>query len=857
MYFNNHTHSEYSNAQLGFADCTNKIKELIDTAYNIGLAGFTLTDHEGIMGHIEALKYYNECKTKWERPFKLGLGNEIYCMSQQEYEYNQTLADDSIPYYHLILTALDTEGHYQLRQLSDRAWDKAKTIKSFMRKPTFYSDIEQIINQNRGHIACSTACMGGYLGKSILKWRQTKSNEDKAAIHHFITWGINTFGHSDFYLEIQPCDGIHNIDQNIVNETMLLLAEAYHLKIIVTTDVHYLQHEDRFVHETLLKSKEGDREVEEFYSTAYLMNESEITQYLLQSEIFTQKQVEWILSNTMELCDKIQEYHLDHVPIIPEIPKQYIEPFEIQHTFKEWYDKYPAFKYYATEADYLHDRYFFYRIEKALQEKIADKGLDIETYIDRCNTEMNELKIISANFQSSMASYYSTFKNIVQLIWDSGSLSMPSRGSAMGYVICYLLDITQIDPVPLGDYTPYWRHLSSERQLEIADIDNDSQASKRELILENLKKYFGYDKVLSVATVSKLTARTAIEKSVKGLNLNDDLAGYLKTLIPVERGSIWSIHDCLYGDGKNRKPITEFINEINKYEHLRECVESLENLVINRGIHASGILITNEPYTKLISSMRSPTGLKCTSYNLHDTEWCGGTKIDLLTVQAADKIAATMDLLIKHNKIQWQGSLQATYNKYLHPDVIKYDDDILWHNISDVYSIFQFNTDVSIKALKEVQPHSIMDLSAANSLLRLQVSGDEQPIEQYRRYKNDITEWEKDCIQYGLNQHEMEILKKYLSDSYMMADCQEKIMRLSMDKEIAGFGLKESNLLRKSISKKSPEQREKSRKQFYEWGEKLGTRKIFLDYVWNEVFGKSFGYVGMLMCCEPYQGCVA
>ena len=68
-----------------------------------------------------------------------------------------------------------------------------------------------------------------------------------------------------------------------------------------------------------------------------------------------------------------------------------------------------------------------------------------------------------------MASYYTCMSKIIELIWEVDSLSMPSRGSGMGYLICYLLEITQIDPVPLGSFAPHWRHLSAERGVEIAD----------------------------------------------------------------------------------------------------------------------------------------------------------------------------------------------------------------------------------------------------------------------------------------------------------------------------------------------------------------------------------------------------
>lgn len=837
--FNNHVHSEFSNVGLGFPDATNKIEKLLDTAYGLGLSGIALTDHECLTGHIQAWKYYKSMQL--ERPFKLALGNEIYLMSESEYAINRdNSTKESIPYYHFVLTALDTMGHEQLRKLSTRAWERSATIKGVMRRPTYYSDIEEVIGVEPGHVIASSACLGSHINHKILEWKLKDNDDCKVDIHDMITWCMDIFGRENFYLEIQPCHST-NTEQTVANTTLWDLAQVYGLRLIATTDAHYYTKDTAFIHKTLLQSKDGDREVDAFYQTTYLMSDNEL-RGLLRNQ-FNDGQIDWILENSMDICNRVQDYELEHKPMIPEIPRQYIEDFEIKHTFKKYYSSYPYFAYYAKEVSYIHDRYFFYRIECALQEKIVDRGLDIETYIHRCDLEFKELKIISENFNSSMASYYSTFKNIIEIIWSSNSLSMPSRGSAMGFLTSYLLDITQIDPVPLGEYAPYWRHLSHERGVEIADIDNDSQASKRADILENLKKYFGYDKVLSVSNISRLTSKTAIERSVKGLHLNDDLAGYLKSLVPVERGQIWSINDCLYGNEKeHRKPVAEFVKEVNKYDHLIECIQNLEGLAINRGIHASGIIITNTPYTDTIAAMRSPNGVMCTCYDLHDVEYCGVVKVDLLTVQAADKIETTMRLLAKYGHIEPQEDLKSTYWKYLHPDVLQYDGDEMWDIIQSVYSVFQFDTNISVKALNQTNPKSVMDLSAANSLLRLQAGDGEQPLETYRRYKSDLKEWEKDCLDYSIDHSEMEVLRRYLSDSYMMADSQEKVMLLSMDKEVAGFGLKEANLLRKGIAKKSPEAREKSRLQFYEWGEKLGTRTVFLDYIWNEVFGKSFGY---------------
>ena len=93
-----------------------------------------------------------------------------------------------------------------------------------------------------------------------------------------------------------------------------------------------------------------------------------------------------------------------------------------------------------------------------------------------------------------------------------------------------------------------------------------------------------------------------------------------------------------------------------------------------------------------------------------------------------------------------------------------------------------------------------------------------------------------------MNDKEREILWKYLADAYGLADSQEKIMRLSMDSEVSGYSLKEANKLRKSIAKKDEKLQAEAKQQFFEYGRKIGTREVFLDYIWNVVFAASMGY---------------
>ena len=463
-----HNHTDYSNASLGFPDSINKYDKLIQSAYDLGLNGIAITDHECISGHVQALKYY-QSMTK-DRPFQLILGNEIYLLSEDEDSY---MRGEALPfddegngkeyqenYYHFILNALDNEGHKQIRELSSRAWYRAYTYKGLMRRPTYYSDLEDIIRQNQGHVVASSSCMGGVIPHAILTQNYERANN---AIQYF----DDLFGHGNFYLEMQPCYQ-SNTEQMTVNKYLWDIGHKFNIPCIVTTDSHFMNKEQAFAHKVLLNAKDGGdaRETDEFYATAYLMGEEELRGYLLN--LFSQEQIDELFENTNQIGTRVQGYSFEHAPMIPQIPIENIPSFTIEHRYKQYYDKYEDFKYYAY-IENLQDSYFFYRIEKALYELVECKGKDIETYIARLNSEFHELKLISEAFNDSMASYYTTMSKIIELIWDSDSLSMPARGSGAGFLVCYLLEITQIDPVPLGDYFPFWRHLSAERGVEIAD----------------------------------------------------------------------------------------------------------------------------------------------------------------------------------------------------------------------------------------------------------------------------------------------------------------------------------------------------------------------------------------------------
>ena len=161
--------------------------------------------------------------------------------------------------------------------------------------------------------------------------------------------------------------------------------------------------------------------------------------------------------------------------------------------------------------------------------------------------------------------------------------------------------------------------------------------------------------------------------------------------------------------------------------------------------------------------------------------------------------------LVEAGHMEWQGSLRKTYDKYLHPDVLDRTTEEMWNKFKrgEVISAFQFETQQGTQAVKLIQPSSVVETAAANTLMRLMVEGDgaEQPMDMYVRYKANIQEWYDDMVEFGLNEEEIKILEEHLLHDYGVCNTQESMMMLSMDKRISNFNVVESNNLRKAVAK--------------------------------------------------------
>lgn len=456
-YFNIHNHTSYSNALLGFPDVICSVQDLIQRAYDLGLSGISISDHEGISSHIQALKYYNSMAR--DRPFTLALGNEIYLMEKEWDEANRE-NPNTYPYYHFVLTALDTEGHKQLRELSTRAWKRAWKQGKIYRRPTYYDDLEEVIGENQGHVIASTACLGSYIDSLLLEEKYQEVDKEINRLE-------GVFGQGNFYLEVQPPKD-NQCDQWQVNNALYNIACVHDIKVVPSTDSHYLSKDDGWIHKIYLQSQEGDREVDDFYATAYLMSPDELREHLRLN--FSDDQIDQMFEWSNEITSRIKGYDLFHKPIIPQIPVEKLPAFTIQHWYYKWYDKYPNFAYYSQPDRPKHEQYFFHQIELGLRDKVENKDKDIETYVKRLDEEFEQFRLIGEQLDTSIPCYFSSMSKIIDLIWEAGSLAMPARGSSGACLTNYLLEVTQIDPVEVGeDYLPFWRFMNVERGVELPD----------------------------------------------------------------------------------------------------------------------------------------------------------------------------------------------------------------------------------------------------------------------------------------------------------------------------------------------------------------------------------------------------
>ena len=832
-----HCHTHGSNLRM--LDCIVKTKDLIDYAVELGMKAVAITDHASISEHINAIQYSKELKEKGV-DIKVLLGDEIYLVDNV-IDIKENYVPRQTQFYHFILIAKDRIGYDQLREINAVGWQSSFFTGKMRRVPNDKHQIEKIIGNNKGHLLASTACIGGELAKSFF-------NKDKQQLASFVNWCVSTFGKENFAIEIQPSD---NPEQISFNKWAKDYAWRHGLKCISTCDVHYLKKEHHDIHKAFLTSREADRgESEDFYATTYMMSTEEKQGYM---PYFSDEDYEQIVNDGWEFVKDVEFIDMEHITIIPERRLKGLD-CQVRHIFKDWYDKYPYIKNFAY-SKYDQDTYFLRMVEDGF---ISKKQEFNDTNIGRIAWELEQLWLISDKLGARMSAYYNLVDYIVDICWEIGFIGV-SRGSVTGYYTAYLIDMQQMNPLQWN--LPAYRHLNAER-VSWPDVDLDSSARNRPKIIQRLKEVFGEDNILNICTFKTETSKSALKTACRGLGLSNDEASYLSSLVPVERGKQWPLKDCFYGNKeKDRKPVGELVKEIKLQSEtnnvdLEQCALMIEGLISGLSLHASGIYIFKDGYLKQNSLMKTPRGDDVTCWDMPCSDYAGGLKYDSLTTECQDKLEVCTELLLKYNKIKWQGSIRATYNQYLHPDKLDYTTKEMWDACSEgkITDLFQFITPVGGKCIRKIQPHSLEEMANANSLMRITVEDGIQPVDKFLAYKQDRSLWYKELDQYGVtNPDEIKALEKVLNYCYGCPSMQEDVMELCMEPKIAGFSLADADKARKIIAKKKSEDVAGLKEKFYSSVESHGNSINVANYVWEQCIKPQLAYSFSRNHVMPYS----
>lgn len=831
-----HNHTDRSNFRL--RDSTNQLDKLCwyaarDLQHNF----IAITDHETIATAIDCQKV--EKKIREEFPnFKIIRGNEIYLCRNGLNKENYERGIDR--FWHWILLAKDAVGHEQIREISTRAWSRCFKTGKMIRVPTYYDDLKEIIYTNPGHVIMSTACRGSKISTLILEYAKNPEQEKYDYILRWLHGMTEICGKENFFLEVQPS---YDKEQILINQTYKKISEEVGFPVVISLDAHYLKKEDEPIHHAFLTAQEGERETSEFYASTYMMSREEIHEYMDKS-IGVETVSLW-LNNTKKIYNLCEDYDLTKPLHIPYLPLT-IDTIS-KEEFNSFKDKIKELEYFYT-SEYDSNRH----LAAAIVRKIINEPDEYnnERTFQEIDDNLKAIRLASEKMSTQWSAYLLNLRDYCNVIWEKGNSFMgPARGSGTGFLLLNMLDVTQINPLRETTKTYSFRFLNPER-VSVLDVDLDIEGGKRPQVYSALQETYGADRVSKVLTIRTEKSKSALLTACRGLNVDPDEAAYLASFIKADRGTARTLAQTFYGDVEEDIPADKKFQELmtQKYPKVWEVAQYIEGLCCGVGSHAGGVIFYDEPITKSTALMCTSNGDVCTQFDLHTCEDVSLIKIDLLSIEALDRMRACVDLLCKYNYLNSEGkTLKQIYQEAIGIYNIERKASKMWEllNNHEVQALFQMEQDSGVKGIAAVHPNSIDDLAALNAVIRLMApeKGAEQPVDKFARFKQNYPyAWQQEMREWGVDKKFWSMLESIIGISYGMCIQQEQFMMLVQQPEIGGFGLLWADRLRKSIAKKNPKDYEALEKEFFEGVKAKNCDEKLCDYVWRNLIALNRGY---------------
>lgn len=838
-----HVHTQYS-----LLDGQASVSALVDKAMKDGMKGIAVTDHGNMFGikefyncvskknsgtqkEIKALRkklaelekdelsgeekdtavarYKQQLSEAEGRLFKPIIGCEMY-VARRSMDKKEGKPDQGG--YHLIVLAKNQKGYHNLIKLVSRAW----TDGYYMRPRTDRADLEKY---HEGLIACS-ACIGGEIPRKIL-------NERWEEVEEAICWHKNLFG-DDYYLELQRHQAtVPNANhetfplQQQVNKHLIAYAKKYDIKLICTNDVHFVNEEHAEAHDRLICLSTG-RDVDDpnrmFYSKQEWMKTREE-----MNELFAD--VAEALSNTVEVCNKVEYYSIDNAPIMPTflIPENFgtEEEYRMKYTEQDLFDEFTRDEngqVVLSEADADnkiaslggYDKLYRIKLEGDYLAKLTFDKAKLR-YGDPLSDEVKERLVFELHIMKTMG-FPGYFLIVQDFIAAARSMEVsvgPGRGSAAGSAVAYCLGITQIDPIK---YDLLFERFLNPDRISLPDIDIDFDDDGRGEVLRWVTEKYGNEKVAHIITYSTMATKMSIKDVARVQKLPLAEAERLAKLIP----------DRIPDKKLNLQNAISYVPELQMAEASNDSLvrdtikyaKILEGNVRGTGVHACGTIICRDDITDWVpvsTADDKETGEKIlvTQYEGSVIEETGLIKMDFLGLKTLSIIKEAVE------------NIRLRHGKTLDPDIFPIDDEPTYQLYSEGKTIgtFQFESAGMQKYLRELKPTTFEDLIAMNALYR---PGPMDYIPDFIDRKHG-----RKPIEYDIP-----VMEQYLSDTYGITVYQEQVMLLS--RLLADFTRGESDALRKAMGKKLRDKLDQMKPQFIKGGQKNGHDAKILEKIWAD-----------------------
>ena len=399
------------------------------------------------------------------------------------------------------------------------------------------------------------------------------------------------------------------------------------------------------------------------------------------------------------------------------------------------------------------------------------------------------------------------------IVWDyihyaksHGIAVGPGRGSAAGSIVSYCLGITDIDP--LKYQLLFERFLNPER-VSMPDIDVDFCYERRQEVINYVVEKYGKDRVCQIVTFGTMAAKGVLRDVGRALDIPYAKCDQIAKLVPKELGITLDL------SLKLSKEFREVYESDPEIKNLVDMSRKLEGLPRHSSMHAAGVVISKKEVDEYVPLSRASDGSITTQFTMTTLEELGLLKMDFLGLRTLTVIQNTVD------------QIERNYGKKLDMLAIDYNDKKVYDAIctGKTEGVFQIESSGMQSFMKELRPESLEDVIAGISLYR---PGPMDFIPKYIKGKDHRGEIVYDCPQ----------LESILSPTYGCIVYQEQVMQIVRD--LAGYTLGRSDMVRRAMSKKKASVMEKERKNFVYGNEEEGVKGCIANGIKEDVANRIF-----------------